>query len=554
MLLKNGELLLGWPLANHIITQGYYYNDGSIHRAIDMRAIVGTPVAAAEDGEITIVYHWNGIRTQGDTNSYGNMVKLKHDSWKGGSVETLYAHLNSTNVKVGQKVKKGDIIGYSGNTGNSFGAHLHFEVRYKGTRTNPLVWLDNDFTLATGKEYTFGAGEHSVDTSVGAADSSDGQSSTTTPSSTGNGCMDGVAAENEIWGIDVSKYQGTINWRKVAAAGVKFAFLRVVSTNNSGIYIDPTFEQNYNGATENGIPVGAYFFTYAQNEETQNAEMEMMFQALAGKKFDYPIALDIEDTNTASIGKAALTNLVKRGLDIIDQKGYKPILYTYTNYKNNYLDMDKLKDYDLWLADTRSSYNGRGKSAIWQYGQETVAGITGKCDVNYCYKKYVDGGESSGSGSSGGGTTGGGSGTSSGSTGSATKAITIKNGTWNVRKGPGTQYASVGVITSPDAKTGKKVYIGYESVNNGWYKTVYGYISSAAVETEAAQQKAITFKDGTWNVRKGAGMQYPSVGTIQSPSPQNGKKKVCIGYDSIVDGWFKTVYGYVGPAAVESYT
>ena len=541
MLLKNGELLLGWPLANHIITQGYYYNDGSIHRAIDMRAIVGTPVAASEDGEVTIVYHWNGIRTQGDTNSYGNMVKLKHDNWKGGTVETLYAHLNSTNVKVGQKVKKGDIIGYSGNTGNSFGAHLHFEVRYKGTRTNPLVWLDNDFTLATGKEYTFGAGEHSVDTSVGAADSSGGQSSTTTPSSTGNGCMDGVSAENEIWGIDVSKYQGTINWRKVAAAGVKFAFLRVVSTNNSGIYIDPTFEQNYKGATENGIPVGAYFFTYAQSEETQNAEMEMMFQALAGKKFDYPIALDIEDTNTASIGKAALTNLVKRGLDIIDQKGYKPILYTYTNYKNNYLDMDKLKDYDLWLADTRSSYNGRGKSAIWQYGQEVVPGITGNCDVNYCYKKYVE--------DSGAGTTP----PNEGQGGTPTKGITIKNGTWNVRKGPGTQYPSVGVIKSPDDKTGKKVYIGYESIVNDWYKTIYGYISSSAVDTGAAQQKAITFKNGTWNVRKGPGTQYPSVGTIQSPSPQNGKK-VCIGYDSIVEGWFKTVYGYVGPGAVESYS
>ena len=70
--------------------------------------------------------------------------------------------------------------------------------------------------------------------------------------------------------------------------------------------------------------------------------MEMMFKALDGKKFDYPIALDIEDTGTASIGKTALTALVKRGLDIIDQKGYKPILYTYTNYKSNYLDMNAL--------------------------------------------------------------------------------------------------------------------------------------------------------------------------------------------------------------------
>lgn len=537
MRLNNGEVCLAWPLANHIITQGYYYNDGSIHRAIDMRAIVGTPVFAAEDGEITIVYHWNGIRTQGDTNSYGNMVKMKHAPWKNGTLETLYAHLNSTCVKVGQQVKTGDLIGYSGNTGNSFGAHLHFEVRYNGTRTNPLVWLDNDFTLATGKEYTFGAGEHSVDTSVGAAD---GQINSGSQTSSSNGNLDGVSANNEIWGIDVSKYQGTINWRKVAAAGVKFAMLRVVSTDKNGIYIDPTFEQNYKGATEAGIPVGAYFFTYAQSEDTQNKEMTMMFNALSGKKFDYPIALDIEDTNTASIGKSALTNLVKRGLDIIDQKGYKPILYTYTNYKNTYLDMNALKDYDLWLADTRSSYNGRGKSAIWQYGQETVAGISGKCDVNYCYKNYCESSSNSGATNTP---------PASSQGGSAQKAITFNRGTWNVRKGPGTEYASVGVITSPDPKTGKDVTIGYESIVDGWYKTIYGYVGPSAVKT----QKAITFKPGTWNVRKGPGTQYASVGTIASPNKQNGQT-VVIGYESITDGWFKTVYGYVGPGAIQGYT
>ena len=112
-----------------------------------------------------------------------------------------------------------------------------------------------------------------------------------------------------------SKYQGNINWRKVAAAGVKFAMLRAVSTNKNGIYIDPTFEQNYKGARENGIPVGVYFFTYAQDEATQNKEFEMLFKALDGKTLQYPVALDIEDKNTASIGKDKLTALVKRGLD-----------------------------------------------------------------------------------------------------------------------------------------------------------------------------------------------------------------------------------------------
>ena len=99
MRLKNGEVCLGWPLSQHILTQGWYYNDGSLHQAIDMRAIVGTPVMAAEEGTVEIVYHWNGKRTQGDTNSYGNMVKIRHANWNGGTLHTLYAHLNSINVK-----------------------------------------------------------------------------------------------------------------------------------------------------------------------------------------------------------------------------------------------------------------------------------------------------------------------------------------------------------------------------------------------------------------------------------------------------------------------
>ena len=63
------------PLGQHIITAGWLYNDGSLHQALDFRAVVGTPVYAAEDGTVEVAYHWNGKRTSGDTNSYGNMVK-----------------------------------------------------------------------------------------------------------------------------------------------------------------------------------------------------------------------------------------------------------------------------------------------------------------------------------------------------------------------------------------------------------------------------------------------------------------------------------------------
>ena len=89
MRLSNGDVLLRWPLAQHIITAGWLYNDGSLHRALDFRAAVGTPVYAAEDGTVEVAYRWNGKRTQGDTNSYGNMIKLRHATYKYGTLETL---------------------------------------------------------------------------------------------------------------------------------------------------------------------------------------------------------------------------------------------------------------------------------------------------------------------------------------------------------------------------------------------------------------------------------------------------------------------------------
>lgn len=146
MRLSNGEVLLRWPLNDHVLTAGWYYSDGSLHRAIDFEAAVGTPVFASETGTVTSAYTWNGKVTSGDSNSYGNYIIIEHEDYNGGSLRTLYAHLNTMLVRVGDTVKEGTLIGYTGQTGNVTGPHLHYEVRYKGTRVNPLNWLDSDFT------------------------------------------------------------------------------------------------------------------------------------------------------------------------------------------------------------------------------------------------------------------------------------------------------------------------------------------------------------------------------------------------------------------------
>ena len=147
MRLSNKEVLFAWPLATHTITAGWYYSDGKLHRAIDLRAAVGTPVYAAEDGTVDWVQAWDGHSTSSDQ-SYGNLVRIRHADYNGGKLQTLYAHLKESKVKYGQTVKEGELIGYSGNTGNSTGPHLHFEVRLNDTRCNPLNWLDDDFSEA----------------------------------------------------------------------------------------------------------------------------------------------------------------------------------------------------------------------------------------------------------------------------------------------------------------------------------------------------------------------------------------------------------------------
>lgn len=149
MRLSNGDVLLDWPLIDHVINQGWKYSDGIQHNGIDLKATVATPVYAAEDGYISAVQYWDGkTKDVRSMQSYGNMVDVTHNQYKNKSLKTRYAHLNTILATTGEPVKAGQIIGYSGATGNVTGPHLHFEVLWGDTRTNPLYWLDDDFTRA----------------------------------------------------------------------------------------------------------------------------------------------------------------------------------------------------------------------------------------------------------------------------------------------------------------------------------------------------------------------------------------------------------------------
>jgi len=118
--------------ANYQITSNYGYRHRRMHRGVDLGYPEGTPVAAAWDGIVRI------SKGTANTGGYGNLVVIRHDN----GLETYYAHLSRRLVNPGQTVKAGDIIGLGGNTGRSYGAHLHFEVRYLGNDINPNRLID----------------------------------------------------------------------------------------------------------------------------------------------------------------------------------------------------------------------------------------------------------------------------------------------------------------------------------------------------------------------------------------------------------------------------
>ena len=205
----------------------------------------------------------------------------------------------------------------------------------------------------------------------------------------------------KVWGIDVSKYNHPIDWKKVKNAGVKFAILRVgfaSTSNRHNLYLDPYFEEFYRGAKEVGMPVGVYFYSRCNSIQTARREAEFILNAIKGKQFEYPIWLDVEDITTLnSTSRSALTRAVVTCLEEIKKAGYYVGIYSGKYILRDKLDDEDLKQYDHWIAQyaTRSTYTTY-KISMWQFGGEVnfltrkkIPGIGNDvADQNYCYKDY----------------------------------------------------------------------------------------------------------------------------------------------------------------------
>ena len=208
--------------------------------------------------------------------------------------------------------------------------------------------------------------------------------------------------------MDVSRWQGRINWDKVKASGlVSGVMLKTVSTNcklskrKDGLYIDPTFEHNYAECKRVGLTAGVYYYTYATDKEMADAELALLKTALTGKTFELPISVDVEDNKLRKLGKQALTDLTVYALATIERWGFYALLYTGLNFGKNrlYMGCAALRKYDVWLArypsdKSKTKPEDKPKTdfafGMWQYASTaSVPGITGNADLSHAYKDYA---------------------------------------------------------------------------------------------------------------------------------------------------------------------
>ena len=191
-------------------------------------------------------------------------------------------------------------------------------------------------------------------------------------------------------GIDVSKWQGNIDWNRVAASGVKFVFVRVGYRGyaDGTIMKDEFFDANMQGAINSGIPVGVYFASKARNVNEAKEEAQWLLEQIAPYNITWPVAMDIEiqdETDRVSnLDIETRTENVLTALQMIKDAGYTPMIYSNPKVLIARLDYTKFEDYSKWVAEYQNQAHYPYAFQIWQASETgSVDGIEGEVDINY---------------------------------------------------------------------------------------------------------------------------------------------------------------------------
>lgn len=195
---------------------------------------------------------------------------------------------------------------------------------------------------------------------------------------------DGSAIQNVLArGIDVSRWQGEINWSQVAADDVSFVML---GTRSKGA-VDPYFHRNIQQASAAGVKVGVYIYSLAVTVEMAEAEADFVLDLIHDYPVSYPVAFDMEDSTQGNLSKEGLAAIANAFCKKISDSGYYPIIYANENWLKNKLDMS-LMDYPVWVArySARPSYQN---PVMWQATSTgSVKGINGNVDIDFQFKDF----------------------------------------------------------------------------------------------------------------------------------------------------------------------
>ena len=195
---------------------------------------------------------------------------------------------------------------------------------------------------------------------------------------------DGSAIQNVLArGIDVSRWQGEINWSQVAADDVSFVML---GTRSKGA-VDPYFHRNIQQASAAGVKVGVYIYSLATTVEMAEAEADFVLDLIHDYPVSYPVAFDMEDSTQGNLSKEELAAIANAFCKKISDSGYYPIVYANENWLKNKLDMS-LMDYPVWVArySARPSYQN---PVMWQATSTgSVKGINGNVDIDFQFKDF----------------------------------------------------------------------------------------------------------------------------------------------------------------------
>ena len=275
-------------------------------------------------------------------------------------------------------------------------------------------------------------------------------------------------------GIDVSEHQGTIDWKKVKAAGIDYAMIRAgFGWEEIEDQTDASLVQNVTGAKQVGLPFGLYHYSYADTVEEAKKEAKFLLDILkanniAPSDLSYPIAFDIEEPDRLNVSQRRVnTDMVNAFCEIIRDAGYLPMVYASKTVIQDYLYYDEISANNIWMAAWTSTPNDTEIFAncfpvdMWQYSESgTVDGINGRVDLNICYTTVFRDG--------------------SADTTQKGKVVVDAGSSLNVRKAPSVNADVVGSLYKDDIVT-------IISETSGWYQIVTstgvsGYVSAEYIQ------------------------------------------------------------------------